>query len=122
MLGNINHARKYDLLLLVLPKNNSVKCIYNSPKTSDLSERDDPKQWSGLVFTRDLEQTAVGWQDIIPYPKYVDKRAVWNKIFIFLSLRNMKMTFWFETWLIPSIESYISAVVILTICSLCHLK
>ncbi|KAL5268099.1 hypothetical protein ACHWQZ_G002078 [Mnemiopsis leidyi] len=40
----------------------------------DLSAKEDPKQWSGLVYTRDLEQTAVGWQDVIPYPKYVDKR------------------------------------------------
>ncbi|XP_063683134.1 uncharacterized protein LOC134817764 isoform X3 [Bolinopsis microptera] len=42
----------------------------------DLSDREDPKAWSTLVYTRDLEQTAVGWQDIIPYPKYVDKRPV----------------------------------------------
>ena len=43
---------------------------------SDLSESDDSSKWNNLVYSQDEEQTTIGWENINPYPKYVEKRLV----------------------------------------------
>ena len=66
---------------MIIPFCKKERYNHDAGSLADLSPGDDSRTWGNLVFSRDQDLSAVGWQDIVPYPKYVDKRTVSRILF-----------------------------------------